>query len=189
MAHKQRYKIWNNNNNKNQATDQQHKPIVWPPHDKSLHQKTFPNRQSVRKFPSAKDRTTQKPAMQTNWAVSTQHEPPPKGISEHTLVLIVSKYSSPKNEPDLAVIYTIKLQYKQKLINVRTHNVKRFLGNLTQNMPWFYISAFNILPLKVPIKVLIKVPKKVPIKVIETSSNNRTCPEVLKWLKRCCCMQ
>ena len=109
-----------------------------------------------------------------------------QGISKQTITIITSKFSRPKNKLVLADIYAIKQKgkvkqkYIQKLINVRTHNVKRFLGNLTQNMPWFYISAFNILPLKVPIKVLIKVPKKVPIKVIETSSNNRTCPEVLK---------
>ena len=85
---------------------------------------------SVRKFPSAKDHIIQKlvnqPTMQTNRPFSTQHEPPPRGISEKTIVIIVSKFSSPKTEPVLDDIYAIKLQYKQKLINVRTNYLKHF---------------------------------------------------------------
>ena len=96
---------------------------------------------SVRKFPSAKDYTRQRPvnqpAMQTNRTVSTRHEPPPKGTSEQTIVIIVSNFSSPKNEPVLAEIYAIKLQYNQKLITVRTNNVKHFLRYLAQKVPWF----------------------------------------------------
>ena len=56
--------------------------------------------------------------LHTTWA-------PSKG--PYDLVIIVSKYSRPKNELVLADIYAIKFLYKQKLINVKTHNVKQFL--------------------------------------------------------------
>ena len=66
-----------------------------------------------------------------------------QGISEHTIAMIASKFSRPKNKLVLADIYAIKQKaktkqrYSQKLINVRTHNVKHFFRHLTQKMPWF----------------------------------------------------
>ena len=66
-----------------------------------------------------------------------------QGISKQNIVIIASKFSHPKNKLVLADIYAIKQKgkvkqkYNQKLINVRTHNVKRFLRHLTQKMPWF----------------------------------------------------
>ena len=66
-----------------------------------------------------------------------------QGISKQTIAIIPSKFSRPKNKLVLADIYAIKekakvkQRYNQKLINVRTHNVKHFLRHLTQKMPWF----------------------------------------------------
>ena len=91
--------------------------------------------------PFLTDRIIQKPinrhAKQTNCLASTRHEPIPKCISEQTIVIIISKFSSPKNEPALFEIYVIKLQYKQKLINVRINNMKHFLRYLAQKVSWF----------------------------------------------------
>ena len=50
-------------------------------------------------------------AMQTNRPVSTRHEPQTKGVSEQTIVIIVSKCLSPKNKPVSTDIYAIKLQF------------------------------------------------------------------------------
>ena len=58
-------------------------------------------------------------------------------ISKQIIVLIVSKFLTPKNEPVLADIYGIKLQYKQKLINIWTLNVKHCLQYLAEKVPWF----------------------------------------------------
>ena len=66
--------------------------------------------------------------------LTNRHEPPPNGISEQTIVIIVSKYSSTKIEPALADIYAIKLQYNQKLIHVKNNNVKDFLQYLAQKV-------------------------------------------------------
>ena len=66
-----------------------------------------------------------------------------QGISKQTIAMIASKFSRPKNKLVLADIYAIKQKAKteqrfsQKLINVRTHNVKHFFRHLTQKMPWF----------------------------------------------------
>ena len=66
-----------------------------------------------------------------------------QGISKQTIAVIVSKFSRPENKPVLVDIYAIKpkakveQQYKQKLINVRTRNVKHFLQHLAQKIPCF----------------------------------------------------